>query len=449
MVVAGVVGTMLRQAVGSFKDRAAIGKAMVCSGHGGGGGGGGGALSEMEIAVVRATAHEECPTEEKYVHEILFLVSNSPGSTPFLARRISRRLRRTRDPVVALKTLLLVHRLVRGGDRNFELQLLNARLSGDLSFALPPPRRRRRRGEDDDDDDDEFEVFVGGYVGFLEERMGWVINQAGKLEPSLVVPPDQGRLRGELVDYYDDKLADTIFFRLPKCQTFLDRIMDCFPLRRISSPSPHSLVQAALCNILREGFQVYASFCEGVTTLVDSFFHLNKSARASALAIFRRASLQTHRLFDFFEDCKRTINNTTASNLHFPSVRLITPDCVTALEEYFSATSTTLSSTVFQNGSFSSTLDEPVIGRGNRHTVPFFFDDPVLFHSPKLETKICTVWVRFDEEEAKKKPISVDQVPKDKGGEALLQIEEGTPYHYYNPFLNSSPRTKTGNFLRG
>ncbi|XP_068648999.1 putative clathrin assembly protein At1g33340 [Aristolochia californica] len=413
------VGTMIRQALGSFKDHAAIGKAIIS---------GQDVFSDMEIAVVRATAHDYSPTDEKYVHEILFLVSNSPGSTPFLARRITRRLHRTKDPVVALKTLLLVHRLMRGGDRSFEQQLRNARISGDLSISNLHSFLRCPS--------DAFISFLLSYVRFLEDRIGWVINQAGKLEPFL----PQG--------FYEEKSVETVFCRLPRCQTFLDRIMDCLPIEICHA---QGLVQAALCNILREGFQVYASFCEGVTTLVDSFFDFKKSARASALAIFRRASSQTHRLSDFFEDCKSS--TMTASNLDFPAVRVITPACVTTMEEFLT------SSQAFGNGFLSSILDPPpptscklpVSDDVSRSGILPSFD--TVFASPKLETKICTVWVKFDEEEAKK-TCSVSVEAPDDEDEARddwstsLQIEEATPYRYYNPFL-SSPRTKTGNFFRG
>ncbi|XP_068651596.1 putative clathrin assembly protein At1g33340 [Aristolochia californica] len=399
VAMVGGVGTMLRQALGSFKDHVAIGKAIIS---------GQDVFSDMEIAVVRATAHDYSPTDEKYVHEILFLVSNSPGSALFLARRISRRLYRTTDPVVALKTLLLVHRLVRGGDRNFELQLCNARLSGDLSISNLHFFLRRRS--------DVFISFLLSYVGFLEERMGWVINQAGKLEPFL----PQG--------FYEDKSVETVFYRLPRCQTFLDRIMDCLPVEICPA---HRLIQAVLCNILREGFQVYASFCEGLTTLVDSFFDFKKSERTSALAIFRKASSQTHRLSDFFEDCKRS--TLTTSNLDFPSVRVITPDCVTTMEEFLT------SSQALGNCSSSSILESPppiscklpvndeVSRSGNLPS----FDE--LFPSPKLETKICTVWVKFDEEDAKKL-CSISMEALDGEDEARdywstsLQIADGTPY---------------------
>ncbi|TXG48468.1 hypothetical protein EZV62_024343 [Acer yangbiense] len=59
------------------------------------------------------------------MHGILFLVSDSPGSIYFLAERISCRLGKTRDHLVALKSLMLIHRLLRGGNRFFEQQLLS------------------------------------------------------------------------------------------------------------------------------------------------------------------------------------------------------------------------------------------------------------------------------------------------------------------------------------
>nr|DAD25325.1 TPA_asm: hypothetical protein HUJ06_026789 [Nelumbo nucifera] len=102
---------------------ASIGKALIISHVG---------FSDIEISMVRAIGHDSTPINDKHLHEILFFVSNSPSSVPFLAERILYRLDKTRDRNVALKTLLLIHHLLHGGDRYFEQDLRTTHLSGHL-----------------------------------------------------------------------------------------------------------------------------------------------------------------------------------------------------------------------------------------------------------------------------------------------------------------------------
>lgn len=102
---------------------------------------------------------------------------------------------------------------------------------------------------------------------------------------------------------YKNKSVEMVYCNLPKCQTFLDRAMKCLPLNNPSSLD--KLIQAALAIILRESIQVYNSFCEGVAILADSILGFKKKAREEAFDIFKRASSQCYKLFDFFKKCQR------------------------------------------------------------------------------------------------------------------------------------------------
>lgn len=242
-------------------------------------------LSSVEIAVLRSTDSSDSPSDVKYVHEILFITSNEPGSITILARRISGRLESaSRDPVVALKTLLLL----RGGDHYFEDDLRNLWSSGDLRIELSWISR---------DHPDPLLGFVLNYSRFLEERMEWLINQAGKLEPI--------------------KPAVSILYRLSKSQALFDQIVECLPV--INSRSSHAM-QLAMTVILRESFRVYESFSEGVEVVFSSLLDLEKHARVFALDILRKACIQTCSLRDFYDECERCV---VSKSLDYPSVRII------------------------------------------------------------------------------------------------------------------------------
>nr|DAD25326.1 TPA_asm: hypothetical protein HUJ06_026790 [Nelumbo nucifera] len=80
-----------------------------------------------------------------------------------------------------------------------------------------------------------------------------MINQAGKLEPIM--------FQASIFRFYEGKSIEMVFRRLPICQVFLDRILECSPLG-IASPSDR-LTRAALI-IVKESFQVYVTL-EGIS----------------------------------------------------------------------------------------------------------------------------------------------------------------------------------------
>lgn len=380
----------LRLALGSVKDHASIGKAMIYGHHDG--------FSNIEIAVLRATGRDNGPIDDKHMHEILFLVSNSPGSIPFLAERLSRRLCKTRDRLVALKTLVLIHRLLRGGNRCFEQQLRGAHVSGHLQLSTPWISKNS----------DPSVCFLRKYAAYLEERMGWLINQAGKLEPVMS--------QGMEFRCYKEKSIDMVFRKLPKCQLLIDRVLDCSPFDILASDN---LAQAAMTSTLKESFQVYLTFCEGIAALANMFFDLTKAARALACDILKRASQQSQELHDLYENCKRIIEN---KNLEYPSVQIITMKHVMALEEclgcpqnqpasYRSVLSKACSGPPSILGCLSNSA-KPIVAtkakesKKNENNSDFNFSSTLF--SCTLETKISMVWVLFEEDDPKPSQVPVD-----------------------------------------
>ncbi|KAF5457031.1 hypothetical protein F2P56_021169 [Juglans regia] len=388
----------LRLALGSVKDHASIGKAMIHNHHDG--------FSDIEIAVLRATGHDNCPVDDQHMHEILFLVSNSPGSIPFLAERISRRLCKTRDRMVALKTLVLIHRLLRGGNRSFEKQLRGAHVSGHLQMSTRCFTKNP----------DPSVCFLHKYAAYLEERMGWLINQAGKLEP--VMP------KGLEFRYYEEKSIGMVFRKLPKCQLLLDRVLDCSPLDILPSDN---LAQAAMSNTLKESFQLCLTLCEGVAALVNMFFDLTRPARALACDILKRASQQSQKLHDLYENSKRIIEN---KNLEYPSVQIITMEHVMALEQCLPCSQnlqrpaishgsvfykTTGDSAAHVLGCLSKSTKTQVAtaakeGKMNENNNNDISSSSSTLFSCALETKISMVWVVFDEDDPNQSQGSVTSI---------------------------------------
>ncbi|KAF2606630.1 hypothetical protein F2Q68_00044359 [Brassica cretica] len=218
-----------RQVLGHAKDQASIGRAIVQNYNEK-------SFFDIEVAVVRATSHDDCPVGDKTMHEILFHVSNTPGAVPFLAEQISRRLAKTRDYLVAGKTLLLIHRLLRSSSRCIEQQLHIAHTSGHLQIGCCWFMMSQ--------DHPSF-AFLQNYVAYLEERVGWIINQAGKLEPVMS--------GGEAASIVTDQIPSIDTNTSPSIDTTTSPSIDTTTSSSINTGRVSEQKEFDVCGNLRDG----------------------------------------------------------------------------------------------------------------------------------------------------------------------------------------------------
>ncbi|GAA0171949.1 vesicle coat protein [Lithospermum erythrorhizon] len=370
-----------------------------------------GGFSKIEIALLRATAHGNNSNDNvdsdnnnyKLENEILFLVSDNPGSVIFLAERLTCRLAKTKDLRVALKTLVLVHRLLRGGSRGFEQHLRAAYLSGHLQISLNQNIKRSNR----------LLQFLNNYAAHLEERLDWYINQSGKLEPVVVEVIQQklhhlhqfdgGNDNNNYTDRESERRMESLVMRILKYLHFLDSIMNCSPFDLVlADKNNKGLAIAALRSTLKESFQVYMSLWDSVVTLMNMFFDLPKGARELACDVLKRAAKQSQELCNFYINCRGVIeehHNYQSNNrqfvLNYPSIDIITMDHLMAMEQLNSADDSVPPFFTFSRPSYlssfsSSSLIHEGCGDENSSLQPSLF-------SCKLETKVSKVWVVFDD----------------------------------------------------
>ncbi|MCO5562249.1 hypothetical protein L7F22_015874 [Adiantum nelumboides] len=147
----------LRRAIGSVKDQTTISLAKVA----------GAIAPELEVSLVKATSHDKCSVEEKHVQEVIFLSSTSRAYTMACVTHLSRRLSRTQNWIVAVKTLMLIHRLLREGDRFFQDELFRESRAGGHILNLS--------GFQDDSVSCgwEYSAFVRTYALYLDELLDY------------------------------------------------------------------------------------------------------------------------------------------------------------------------------------------------------------------------------------------------------------------------------------
>lgn len=338
-------------------------------------------LTDIEAAIARCTdggGGGGSVSDDRHVHEILFLVSNAPGAITFLSRRITARLEAARTPATALRSLLLVHRLLRAGDRYFEQDFRGLWASRDLRVNAPrcgcscSPLAASGAGVNYVTASVAAATgacsFLHGYTAYLEERMQWVINQSGNLEPTPPPQqdPDDGKPHPQ--SSYDHAAAEALLFKLAMCQRLLDVAVQLLP---DNNTSASAAARSAFGIVLRESFKVYDAFKEGLDLMLRSrSVGLTKSLRVSAHEVLRKACAQTPELKDFYHKCKKS---NVGKVMEYPVVRVVTQ----AIE-------------LVPPVSREDELESGEVAQESEGDTSF---------ESKLETTISPVWVEFDDDD--------------------------------------------------
>ncbi|KAG2260462.1 hypothetical protein Bca52824_079756 [Brassica carinata] len=218
----------LKRAIGAVKDQTSVGLAKV--------NGRSASLSELDVAIVKATRHEEYPAEEKYIREILSLTSYSRNYINACVNTLSRRLNKTKCWTVALKTLILIQRLLAEGDKAYEQEIFFATRRGTRLLNMSDFRDVSRSNSWD------YSAFVRTYALYLDERLDFRMQtRHGKRGVYCVgggdaVEDEKDKPEADLstaIVVRSQPIAEMktekIFTRVQHLQQLLDRFLACRP----------------------------------------------------------------------------------------------------------------------------------------------------------------------------------------------------------------------------
>ncbi|KAI5063724.1 hypothetical protein GOP47_0022271 [Adiantum capillus-veneris] len=328
----------LRSAMGVLKDQTSISLAKVASAG----------VADLEVAIVKATSHDDTPMEEKYVQEVLHLTSYSRSYVSSCVQAISKRLSKTHDWIVALKALMLAHRLLRDGDSAFEQELT---LSGRRGLHVLNASDFRDEAHSNGWD---FSAFIHAYGLYLDERLdctsigsfaSW--QKQGRRSPyneSRYDYSDTGRYndaygsrdsedQGRLAQQQQSKAIkdmkpEELLESFPFLQRALDRVLACRPT---GMAKVNRLVNIALYLVVRESFVLYTDIRDGLAILLDAFFDMEPRECSKVFDIYSRAAKQIDDLISFYSFCKALgICRTT----EYPTVEKVSDEMLETMEDF-------------------------------------------------------------------------------------------------------------------
>ncbi|CAH2079485.1 unnamed protein product [Thlaspi arvense] len=262
----------LRRYLGAIKDTTTVSLAKVNSDY-----------KELDIAIVKATNHVERPSKERYIRAIFMAISATRprADVAYCIHALARRLSKTHNWAVALKTLIVIHRALREVDQTFHEEVIN--YSRSRSHMLNMSHFK----DDSSPNAWDYSAWVRSYALFLEERLECfrVLKYDVEIDPSKTKDLD----------------TPDLLEQLPALQELLFRVLDCQPQ---GAAVQNHIIQLALSMVVTESTKIYQALTDGIDNLVDKFFEMQRNDALKALDMYRRAVKQAERLSEFFEVCK-------------------------------------------------------------------------------------------------------------------------------------------------
>ncbi|KAL0909876.1 hypothetical protein M5K25_020785 [Dendrobium thyrsiflorum] len=323
----------IRKALGAVKDQTSIGLAKVSNST---------TLAELEVAIVKATRHDEYPAEEKHVREILSLTSYSRTNIAACVALLSRRLGKTRSWAVALKALVLIHRLLAEGDPAYEREVFFGTRRGTRMLNMADFRDAGSRSDAWD-----FSAFVRTYARYLDERLeykmfgrryrggsatlvsatvgwsGW--RRIGRDEEG---EEGEGAVTPARLTPVREMKTDRLLVKAHHLQMLLDRLLACRPT---GVAKDDRIVAMALYPIIKESFQIYLDMTEITSAFVDRFTELLVTDCVRVHDLFSKLSKQFEEL-DSFHSWSRAAGIARPSD--YPEIEHITENNLKVMEEF-------------------------------------------------------------------------------------------------------------------
>lgn len=300
-----------RKAYGALKDTTKVGLAKVNSDY-----------KDVDVAIVKATNHVECPPKERHLRKIMIATSamRPRADVAYCIHALSRRLAKTHNWTVALKTLIVIHRTLREGDPTFREELLNFSQRG---------RILQLSNFKDDSSPIAWDcsAWVRTYALFLEERLECFRILKYDIEAERLPRPAQGQEK-QGYSRTRELNSEELLEQLPALQQLLFRLIGCLPE---GAAVGNYVIQYALALVLKESFKIYCAINDGIINLVDKFFEMPRHEAFKALEIYKRAGQQAGNLSDFYEVCKGL---ELARNFQFPVLREPPQSFLNTMEEY-------------------------------------------------------------------------------------------------------------------
>jgi hypothetical protein len=315
----------IRKALGAVKDQTSIGLAKVT----------GAVAPDLDVAIVRATGHDDAPADDRHVREVLRLTSGTRIHVAACVASVSRRLARTRDYVVAAKCLALLHRLLADGDPHFRHEIVrptssSRRGGGPVLASLADFRDEAHSASWDHSN------FVRAYALYLHDRVRFLL--ALPPAPRTVRFADDYARGGtaaagaspapDMTVSVHDMDAEALLARARQLRNLIDRFLACRPA---GAARRSRVVLTTLGPVVSESARLYDDVAGVLAVLLDRFFDMDYADCVKAFEAYVSAARVVDDLLAFYSWCD---DAGVARSADFPEVKRIDDKLLETLEQF-------------------------------------------------------------------------------------------------------------------
>ncbi|BDA41120.1 probable clathrin assembly protein At2g01600 at N-terminal half [Coccomyxa sp. Obi] len=296
-----------------------------------------GETHDLDVAIIKATTSQfHVVPKEKHVRTLkqAVHVSRSRQDVSHVKMELLKRLRKASDWLTALKSLMVIHQLMRDADTSWLEELLKIDMAvlqeGKSSGPATPPRRgsqQRIRILDMDNFIDttniegrfEFSEYVRAYGKYLDEQLE--VFASIRFYQEQEQGGEQSRMR--------TLGSEELLRQLPVLQRLLGRLVDCRPT---GAASLDPVVQGSLFFVLKESFKIYKAISEGLINLADKFFEMDYLSAQKGIEIYKEAIVSSERLQTFHRQVEQI--ESIRRVIQFPKLEPPPSDFLVQMENY-------------------------------------------------------------------------------------------------------------------
>lgn len=273
------------------------------------------------MAITKATSSRfAVPPKEKHVVRLRYAVSGSSSDASYVANSLLKRLKSAKDWLTALKSLIVIHRLMRETEGTAFMQEIIRAGEGDAKG-----RGGRVLGLDNFMDTTNIEgrfdysEWVRAYSRYLDESLDVFMSIKWHVDM------EKSGQKSKLASDPPEELLE----EMPAMQRMQRCLINCVP--RGQAERDH-IVLTSLSLVVRESFKLYKALSEGVINLLDLFFTFDYVNAAKGLSIYRETVSSSEALSGFYSSLKAV--DAIDGGLELPQLELPSGELLESMETY-------------------------------------------------------------------------------------------------------------------
>eukprot|EP00210_Caulerpa_lentillifera_P000438 g424.t1 len=277
----------------------------------------GGEFQDIEVAVVKATNHDVVPPKEKHVRTLREVISTAQNrkKVVYIIHALYERLVLPNETwLIILKTLMVFHKLMKSdGEGTFKQEMVKYKEKRKLTTLLSLGNFTDQTSKEKWD----YSAFVRVYSQYLEEKL-LVFEQ---------IAFDIERDSGDGIRF-KSATSNELLTELPRIQKLLQRVLACVPE---GSAAQSEVVMECMKWTITECFRLFRIISEGVISLAENFFDMDRIDARKGLEMYREAVHSTSQMQSFFSAMQGL---SVGQQIQFPQLQSPPEDFIEQMEEY-------------------------------------------------------------------------------------------------------------------